>query len=109
MNGWECRSRKEFLEKLTNQNQLIEEVLPLVEFHMAPPIYYSQQTKKTCDTETLLAVERIDRLVRVSEVDQRGRPPIEFENFEAGEWLLKQAEELNLKSKRPEPILKEGT
>ncbi|MBW1845329.1 MAG: polynucleotide adenylyltransferase, partial [Deltaproteobacteria bacterium] len=46
-----------------------------------------------------------DRLVRVSRADQRGRPPLVVDSFEAGEWLLEHARELCVDAQPPKPLL----
>jgi tRNA nucleotidyltransferase (CCA-adding enzyme) len=50
-------------------------------------------------------VGRIDRLVRVARADQRGRPPLRVERFEAGEWLLERATALAVADAAPRPLV----
>ena len=49
-------------------------------------------------------VKRIDRLVRVAAADIAGRPPRQ-DDFPEGPWLLKRAEELQVKDAEPKPII----
>jgi len=43
--------------------------------------------------------------VRVAYADQRGRPPLRVERFEAGDWLLERAQALSIDKQAPKPLL----
>ena len=49
-------------------------------------------------------MKRIDRLVRVASADIKGRPPRK-DDFPEGPWLIKRAEELEVKDSEPKPII----
>lgn len=95
----------QFLRRLTNQDQLVEEVLPLVTNHLMPLRLYASQSKASAIRRLSRKVGRIDRLVRVSKADRAGRPPREVGDFPAGRWLLERARELNVEDAMPKAIL----
>ena len=77
-----------FLERLTNQHGLIEEVIPLVLCHLRPRALHDANASDSAVRRLARQVQRIDRLVRVARADHAGRPPKQFDGFPAGEWLL---------------------
>jgi len=96
---------RSFLERMTNQKDLIEEVLPLVQDHMAPYEFY-EKAGNAAVRRLARRVGRIDRLVRVATADKAGRPPVPWEvTIPEGEWLLKKAQELEVESQVPTPFL----
>ncbi len=94
-----------FLERLTGQSRLIEEVLPLVKEHHRPLEFYRARASSAAVRRLALRVKRIDRLVRVARADKGGRPPLPPGPFPEGEWLLRAAEELKLREQAPKPIV----
>ena len=66
---------RSFLSKLTNQNELIEQVIPLVRRHLAPRTFYKDQASDAAIRRLAHKVKRVDRLVRVAAADLGGRPP----------------------------------
>jgi len=96
---------KTFLERITRQKKIFEEVLPLVEQHMRPLSLYREGAGDSAIRRLAARVKRIDRLVRVAHADTYGRPPLKPEGFPEGEWLLKKTAELTIQDNAPKPIL----
>ncbi len=94
-----------FLERLTRQRKIFEEVLPLVEQHMRPLALYRDGAGDSAIRRLAARVKRLDRLARVAYADKCGRPPIEVDDYPEGEWLLNRASELAVKDNAPKPIL----
>lgn len=94
-----------FLERLTRQKKIFEEVLPLVEQHMRPLALYRDGAGDTAIRRLAARVKRVDRLTRVAFADKSGRPPIVVDDFPEGDWLLKKATELAIEDCAPKPIL----
>ena len=94
-----------FLERLTRQRKIFEEVLPLVEQHMRPLALYRDGAGDTAIRRLAARVKRVDRLTRVAFADKSGRPPIVVDDFPEGDWLLKKATELAIEDCAPKPIL----
>ena len=96
---------KTFLERITRQKRIFEEVIPLVEQHMRPLSLYREGAGDSAIRRLAARVKRIDRLVRVAHADTYGRPPLKPEGFPEGEWLLKKTAELTILDNAPKPIL----
>lgn len=96
---------RRFLERLTRQKKIFEEVLPLVEQHMRPLALYRDGASDSAIRRLAARVQRVDRLVRVAHADKFGRPPIQPEGFPEGEWLLKKAGVLAIQDNAPKPLL----
>lgn len=96
---------KAFLERLTRQKKIFDEVLPLVEQHMRPLALYRDGAGDSAIRRLAARVKRVDRLTRVAHADKSGRPPIEMDDFPEGEWLLNKAAELAVQDNAPSPIL----
>lgn len=94
-----------FLERLTNQHDIIDGVLPLVLCHLRPRALYDAQASDSAVRRLARQVKRLDRLVRVARADHAGRPPKVFDGFPAGEWLLSRAKQLDVAHQAPVPIL----
>lgn len=94
-----------FLERLTNQRRLADEVVPLVREHLKPILLYKAKSSAAAIRRLARRVGRIDRLVRVCRADHAGRPPLPFDGFPAGAWLLRQAENLAVAADQPKPIV----
>ena len=93
-----------FLERITRQKKIFEEVLPLVEHHMRPLSLYRDRAGDSAIRRLAARVKRIDRLIRVARADNSGRPPI-VPNFPEGRWLLDKTEQLRIQDSAPKPIL----
>ena len=96
---------KRFLERLTNQRNLIDEVISLVCCHLRPRALYEAKASDSAIRRLARQITRIDRLVRVARADHAGRPPKQFDGFPAGEWLLTRARQLAVDHQAPLPIV----
>ena len=96
---------RSFLNRLTRQKKILEEVLPLVEQHMRPLALYRDGAGDSAIRRLAARVKRVDRLTRVAFADKGGRPPIEIDDFPEGAWLLKKAAELAVQDSAPQPIM----
>lgn len=96
---------KSFLERLTRQKKIFEEVLPLVEQHMRPLALYRDGAGDSAIRRLAARVKRVDRLTRVAYADKNGRPPLVSDDFPEGVWLLQKAAELQVTDNAPKPIL----
>jgi len=94
-----------FLGRLTRQQELIDEVVPLVIAHLRPVDLFNSQAGHSAIRRLARRVKRIDRLVRVAKADQLGRPPIAMDQFPAGDWLLEQAGLLGVESSDVKPLV----
>lgn len=96
---------RRFLERLTRQKKIFDEVLPLVEQHMRPLALYRDGAGDSAVRRLAARVKRVDRLTRVAFADKSGRPPMEVDDFPEGDWLLEKAKELEIADNAPKPIL----
>lgn len=96
---------RRFLERLTNQNDLINEVVPLVLCHLRPSALFDANASDSAVRRLAKQVKRIDRLVRVARADHAGRPPKPFDGFPAGSWLLERARRLEVENQAPTPFV----
>ncbi|MEP6936269.1 MAG: polynucleotide adenylyltransferase [Nitrospirota bacterium] len=96
---------RRFLERLTNQDDLINEVMPLVLCHLRPRALHEANASDSAVRRLARLVKRIDRLVRVARADHAGRPPKPFDGFPAGEWLLERARRLEVEDQAPAPVV----
>jgi tRNA nucleotidyltransferase (CCA-adding enzyme) len=96
---------RRFLARLTNQAEIIDEVVPLVLCHLRPRALYEANASDSAVRRLARQVQRIDRLVRVARADHAGRPPKPFDGFPAGTWLLEQARRLAVAVRAPVPIV----
>ena len=94
-----------FLQRLTRQKAVCEEVLPLVEQHMRPLALYRDQAGDAAIRRLAARVQRVDRLIRVAHADKCGRPPIQITDFPEGDWLLGKAEALAIEANAPKPLM----
>jgi len=91
---------EKFMYRLTDEHDFIKSILPFVEHHLAPSIYFRGGAKKSTirrlatkvNIEELVTVARADFLGRTTEASLKGV-------YEAGDWLLSKAEELNVYNK----------
>jgi tRNA nucleotidyltransferase (CCA-adding enzyme) len=96
---------RSFLERLTRQRRIFEEVLPLVEQHMRPLALYRDRSGDAAIRRLAARVKRLDRLARVAYADKCGRPPVVVTDFPEGDWLLGRAEALSVQDNAPKPML----
>lgn len=99
---------KSFLRRLTSQRNLLDDVLPLVKYHLVPRELHVIRAGDAALRRLARRVGRIDRLARVSAADAMGRPPLSDwrEERKAFDWLLQRAEALRVLDAAPEAILK---
>lgn len=96
---------RRFLKRLTNQADLIDQVIPLVLCHLRPRALFDAHASDGAVRRLARQVKRIDRLVRVARADHAGRPPKPFDGFPAGEWLQDRARQLAVEDHPPSPIV----
>jgi len=99
------RPTTDFLERLTTQQDVIDDVVPLVQCHLRPRALFDVQASDGAIRRLAKQVTRIDRLVRVARADHAGRPPKVFDGFPAGDWLLARATALAVDRQVPLPII----
>lgn len=93
-----------FLERLTNQEDLIEAVIPLVRCHLRPLDLFRQKAGDAAIRRLARRVGRIDRLVRVARADRVGTQR-DDDGFPAGKWLMERAEELDVADAEPRALV----
>jgi len=95
-----------FLERLTDEKQLIQKILPLVKHHLKPRQFYDHGAKSAAIRRLARAVN-IRELVLVAKADFLGRTTEEARSgeFEAGNWLLKRAKDLKVEEAPLFPII----
>ena len=93
-----------FLGRLTNEERILREVPPLVQFHMAPFAYWKSRAGASAIRRLALKTGSIRRLVRVARADDEGRPPFPPEP-EPLDWLESMADELRVRDAAPKPIV----
>ena len=94
-----------FLARLTQQSDLVEDVVPLVREHLKPRQLYEASAGESAVRRLANRVGRIDRLVRVAQADAAGRPPLPADGDPSAAWLLARAQELALADRRPRPLV----
>jgi tRNA nucleotidyltransferase (CCA-adding enzyme) len=92
------------LSRLSHRRDLVPQVLPLVRWHSQPTDLYDQRAGDAAVRRLARHVGRLDRLVRVSRADRRGRGDVAAP-FPAGEWLLAHAARLGLTTSAPAPLI----
>ena len=90
---------------MTREKSLIEEVVVLVERHMAVLDLWRSGAGDSAIRRLARKVGRIDRLVRVDDADRNGRPPLEPGDSPQGVWISERARELSVRDSAPKPIL----
>ena len=93
---------EQFLRRLTNSQDFIDQVKTLVREHMST--WHVYRSKASSVRRLANRVGRIDRLVRVFNADQLGRCA-GSDKLKAGEWLLEKAAELEVEANKPKPIV----
>jgi tRNA nucleotidyltransferase (CCA-adding enzyme) len=96
---------RRFLERLTNQQDVIDDIVALVQCHLRPRALYDAQASDSAVRRLARQVRRTDCLVRVARADHAGRPPKPFDGFPAGEWLLDRARKLQVDTQAPAPMI----
>ncbi len=96
---------RSFLSRLTSQQRLVDEVLPLVAEHLKPDQLYQQGASAAAVRRLARRVLRLDRLLRVAGADRDGRPPSPRDDFPAARWLMELATELDVLDTPPQPLV----
>ena len=97
-----------FLRRLTREERLLREVPPLVQCHMQPFALWRAGAGDAAVRRLAAKVIRIDRLLRVAQADDEGRPPEKAGGTSAGadlKWLADSAERRRVAAEAPKPIL----
>ena len=97
---------KTFLSKLTNEQELVKRVLPLVEYHIKPSQLFHTQSKDE-DIRQLATKVNIEELITVAKADFLGRTTKESQvgTYHVGEWLLQKAQKLQVQNKPLDNLL----
>ena len=93
-----------FLNRLTSQKDIIEEVSKLVKYHLRPMQLYKGGAKAAA-IRRLSTKVNILRLERLARADYFGRGGVKSNNFKAGDWLLSKAKELNCLTAPPKRLI----
>ena len=96
---------KAFLARMTEQKKVFDEVLPLVSEHMKPYNLYTNNSGDSAIRRLANKVKRIDRLIRVFQADQLGRPPLKVTEDPVSDWLAERSHHLELQASAPKPII----
>jgi tRNA nucleotidyltransferase (CCA-adding enzyme) len=95
---------RSFLERMTRQSALMDEVVPLVRHHLKPRQLFDAKASDAAVRRLADRVGRIDRLARVARADAGGRPPLPPDD-EAASWILERARSLELADHRPTALV----
>ncbi len=99
----------QFLQRLTDDRDLIKQVTSMVKEHLRPIQLFNERDRINSGTIRRLALRvRIPDLIQLAKADYLGRNLTKKERkcFEAGDWLLAEAERMKVKDERPHPLLK---
>jgi tRNA nucleotidyltransferase (CCA-adding enzyme) len=97
---------KRFLERLTKESSLIDEITPIVANHLAPSQLFKDNSSKAAIRRLATRVN-ISKLIPVAKADFFGRDLKEARSgeFKAGDWLEDMARDLEVSSSKPKMIL----
>jgi tRNA nucleotidyltransferase (CCA-adding enzyme) len=97
---------KKFLDQITRETKLLEEILPLVRWHGQPYELWKTQSGDASVRRLAKKVTRIDRLIRIDSADRQGRGPASRGvPSPQGQWLSERAHALHVEASAPKPIL----
>lgn len=100
----------QFLARMTDQARLISDISALVRDHLKPSLLHQDHQNHAVSNAAIrrLALRvPISDLVLLAQADHASRfPADEAPEYVAGCWLLARAEQLNIQSRPPEPVLK---
>ncbi len=97
-----------FLKRLTDDRDLIKQVTILVKEHLRPIQLFNERDQINSGTIRRLSLRvQIPDLILLAKADYLGRNLTAKEKacFEAGDWLLAEAERMNIKDEGPRPLL----
>ncbi len=94
-----------FLKRLTNEKKLVDEIIPLVKYHLSPfQLYLQNSTQKA--VKRLSTKVNIEQLCQVALADCLGRTiPNKQKCHKAIAWLLKEAKTLDVSSQSLQPLV----
>jgi len=97
---------RDLMYRLTQEYDLIEAIVPLVEHHLKPSQFFQSNAKKSAIRRLATKVS-IEDLVCVAKADFIGRTTPEALSgvYRAGEWLIEQAKALDVHLTPPKPLL----
>jgi tRNA nucleotidyltransferase (CCA-adding enzyme) len=101
-----CRN---FMARLTNDAELIEEVEKYVRTHMRPVLLYKERDRVGQGAIRRLALEiHIPDVIRIAKADHFGRTSADAmsREFPAGDWLQNRARELQVFDEKPASYLR---
>lgn len=95
-----------FIRRLSDESALFESIAPLVAHHLKPSQLFSQKSKSSAIRRLSVKVD-LKRLVSVARADFLGRTTKEAQSgfYEAGKWLLEEAERLHVLTQAPQALL----
>ena len=98
---------KSLISRLTDEQDMIKYILPLVEHHLKPPQFYKAGAKAGAIRRLSVKVD-IDSLILVAKADSLGRGGNDNKKREylAGEWLSTEAQKLNVLHEAPKPFVR---
>jgi tRNA nucleotidyltransferase (CCA-adding enzyme) len=98
---------RDFLGRMTDEVQLIDDVAALVTRHMVPDSLFEEAGRGQGTDRAVRRLStqvRLDRLARVVRCDHGGRPPLPTD-APAADWLVAEAARLGIMSRRPSPLI----
>lgn len=96
---------REFLSRLTNEQKLVDEVVSLVKYHLAPFQFYIHESSIKA-VKRLSTKVHIENLCKVALADCLGRDIKDKEKCpKAVQWLLEEAQKLNIESQAIQPLV----
>ena len=96
----------QFLERLTQNNKILEAVPPLVKDHMILTAFQKSNVSDAALRRLAMRVGRIDRLLQVCQADREGRQdPWQPLEFPEGDWMRERVEWLEIKDQQPKPMI----
>jgi len=97
---------KSLLYRLTNEYDFIESILPFVEHHLKPSLFYANAAKDAAFRRLAMKVN-IEELVLVAKADFLGRTTKEALAgiYEAGIWMIEKAKCLEVKNTPLKPLI----
>lgn len=95
-----------FMARLTNEQDFIDQITPLVAHHLKPSQLFADNSSKAA-VRRLSTKANIENLVIVAKADFLGRTTKDAQEgeFKAGEWLLEMAKSLDVTHAAPKPLL----
>jgi len=97
---------RSFMSRLTNEHNFVDEILPLVKYHMRPSQLYRSQAKSSA-IRRLATKVNIEEIVTIARADFLGRDTIEAKTgrYIAGDWLIEQSRSLKVHNRPLENLL----